>query len=86
MYIDAKRKRLGPMGRLVPFEHQSGFDESYGGILNYNLTGKEGGFFFYTARKGSLLIFIQAYSTTRGQIPESERDDLIDTVCSAIQT
>ncbi len=78
-FIDSKRRRLGPMGKLQSFDHPSGFEESYGGILNFKLLGKSGGFFFYTAHRNDILLFIQAYSTSgRGQIPDEERDAIID--------
>ena len=84
-YIMSKRKRLGPMGKLEEFSHTGDSDDSYGGILNFKLLGKSGGFFFYTARKRDALIFIQAYSTSgKRQIPEEERDRLIDSVLSLI--
>ena len=63
-FIMSKKKRLSPMGKLVEFSHDGSAEESYGGILNFKILGKSGGFFFYTARKGNVLIFIQAYSTT----------------------
>lgn len=78
-YVDSKRKRLGPMGKLVEFTCESRFDESYGGILNFHLLGKKGGFFFFTARRGDVLLFIQAYSTNgKGQVPDTERERIID--------
>lgn len=84
-FIMSKRKRLGPMGKLVEFSHGGSAEESYGGILNFKLLEKSGGFFFYTARKGNVLIFVQAYSTTgKGQIPDAERDRIIDMVLGAV--
>lgn len=84
-FIESKRKRLGPMGKLEQFEHRSDSIDSYGGILNFSLLGKKGGFFFYTAYKDDVLVFIQAYSTSgKGQIPDSERDALIDAALELI--
>lgn len=84
-FIDAKRKRLGPMGKLKMFHCPSDYEDSYGGILNFKLMGKIGGFFFYTAKKNNVLVFIQAYSTTgKGQISEEEYTKIITTVCDQI--
>ena len=84
-YIISKRKRLEPMGKLDEFSHPGDSDDSYGGILNFDLNGKSGGFFFYTARKKDALIFINAYSTSgKGQISDMERDHLIDSILSMI--
>ncbi|WII08951.1 hypothetical protein O8W32_07205 [Methanomassiliicoccales archaeon LGM-DZ1] len=80
-FIESKRKRLGPMGKLKEFVTPAGFDESYGGILNYHLLGKTGGFFFYTGRKGDVVIFIQAYHTAgKETISDADRDGLIQAV------
>jgi hypothetical protein len=47
-------------------------------MLNFDLMGKSGGFFFYTAYKDNVLLFIQAYSTTgQGHISEEERTRII---------
>jgi len=85
-FIKTKQKRLGPMGNAESFIYPSGFDEHYGVILNYDIHGKKGGFFYYTGRKGCLTVSIQAYHTQAMEaIPESERNALIDAVFSAIK-
>ncbi|WP_400203585.1 hypothetical protein [Candidatus Methanomassiliicoccus intestinalis] len=85
-FIESKRKRLGPMGKLQTFEYPCDFTESFGGILNFKLLGKSGGFFFYTAYKNKVLLFIQAYSTNgKGQISDEERNRLIDAACKTIK-
>lgn len=77
-FIDSKRRRLVPMGKLAQFDTKSIADDSYGGILNYKLMGRTGGFFFYAARKGNVLVFVQAYSTEgEKQISDEERDSII---------
>jgi hypothetical protein len=84
-FIESKRKRLGPMGKLQPFDCRCDFEDSFGGILNFKLLGKVGGFFFYTAHKKGVLLFIQAYSTTsKGQIPDAERNNIIESACKTI--
>lgn len=86
-FIRSKGKRLGPMGELKVFEHPCGFDGSFGAIMNFDLRGVSGGFFFYTAYKGNVVLFIQAYSTTgKGQISDAERDGIIDTAFKTIST
>jgi len=78
-FIESKRGRLGPMGKLQPFDCRCDFEDSFGGILNFNLLGKVGGFFFFTAHKNGVLLFIQAYSTAgKGQVPDPERDEIIE--------
>lgn len=80
-YIEGKRLRLRPMGKLEEFVVPGDWDESYGGILNFDLMGKVGGFFFVACRKGTVVVFIQAYSTETGrQILEADRNELI--VCA----
>lgn len=84
-FIESKRKRLGPMGKLQTFEFSCDFTESFGSMLNFKLLGKSGGFFFYTAYKNKVLLFIQAYSTNgKGQISDEERNKLIDIACKTI--
>lgn len=86
-FIESKRKRLGPMGELRPFECRCDFEGSFGGILNFDLSGKVGGFFFYTAHKNGALLFIQAYSTAgKGQISEPERDGIIESAWRSLMT
>lgn len=84
-FIQSKKKRLGPMGKLEEFDCHCGFDESFGGILNFKLLGKVGGFFFFAGRKDATVVFMQIYSTNAGkQIPEDERDGIIGTVFRSI--
>lgn len=84
-FIMSKRKRLGPMGKLEEFPCPCGFDDSYGGILNFKLLGKTGGFFFFAGRKGDVLVFMQVYSTSGGgQIADGDRDGIIRSVYETI--
>lgn len=85
-FVDSKRRKLIPMGKLVPFETLASADECYGGILNYHLMGRTGGFFFYVARRGGVLITIQAYCTSKEvNIPDDERDRLISIACDCAE-
>lgn len=79
-FIESKQERLKPMGELKEFERSDLFAHSYGAMLNFDLRGTEGGFFFFTGYKDDVLLFIQAYSTTgRGTISEKERNNIIET-------
>jgi len=52
--------------------------------LNFDLLDQAGGFLFYAAYKDRALMFIQAYSTTgRGQISDSECENIIECACKA---
>lgn len=84
-FIESKRIRLEPMGVLEKFEYSGGFTESLGGILNFDLMGKKGGFLYYTAHVGGMLLFIQAYHTAGGgQIPYEEAEQIVNAVREAL--
>jgi len=82
--IESKQRRLGPMGEMRPLDRQSDCEDSFGRLLNFDLLGQAGGFLFYAAYKDRALMFIQAYSTTgRGQISDSECENIIECACKA---
>jgi len=85
-FIENKRKKVMPMGKMVDFDCPYGFDDYYACILNYNLMGKTGGFLYFTGRKGNVLAFAKAYRTSdQEQITDEGRDEFIRTIYDCIE-
>ena len=84
-FIESKRRKLAPMGKLTDFEIPYGFDRCLGCILNYDLMGKKGGFIYFVGCKENVLAFARAYHTSaRETIPDDARDELVKTIYECV--
>lgn len=85
-FIEEKKKKLTPMGKLKEFQCPQPFDEYCACILNFHLMGKKGGFIYFTARKDNILVFSRAYHTTsKEMIPDDGRDAFIQTIFDCME-